>query len=81
MTTGDATNGQMSHAVLTAVADAEGVDPIDLDRPLYEAIDPDALDSLFRPDGTPRTDGRVRFSYYGYEITVHADGRLELTAA
>ncbi|AGB39397.1 HalOD1 output domain-containing protein [Natronococcus occultus] len=35
--------------VVEAVADAEGVDPTDLETPLYEAIDGAALDRLFAP--------------------------------
>ena len=54
-----------SEAVVATVADRTGADPIDL-PPLYDAIDPDALDAIFR-DGRP---GRVSFEYAGYEMTV-----------
>lgn len=54
-----------SEAVVATVADRAGADPIDL-PPLYDAIDPDALDAIFR-DGRP---GRVSFEYVGYEVTV-----------
>ncbi|PSP78628.1 hypothetical protein BRC81_07350 [Halobacteriales archaeon QS_1_68_20] len=78
-TADDDGNEQASRAVLTAVADAEGVDPVDLDRPLYDAVDPDALDALFRTDVADGVDCHVQFRYYGYEITVHGDGSLDLT--
>ncbi len=77
-TSNDGGSQRTSQAVIAAVADAEGVDPVDLDRPLYEAVDPEALDSLFRSSGRRELDGHVRFEYYGYEITVYGDGRLEL---
>lgn len=68
---------RLSEAVVRAVADAEGVDPIDLDTPLYEAIDPDALDRLFESQ-KGRPTGRLTFSYRGYDVCVTADGQLTL---
>jgi Halobacterial output domain 1 len=55
----------------------------DLDRsecpPLYEAIDPDALDTLFAPlHRESERHGKVIFEYCGYEVTVHADRTVEL---
>lgn len=54
-----------SEAVVATVADRAGRDPVSL-PPLYDEIDPDALDAIFR-EGRP---GRVSFRYAGYEITV-----------
>lgn len=62
--------------VVTAVAEAEGVSPLDLD-PLATAVDPDALNALYR-DG--RRGVAVEFAYQGYEVTVSADGRVSVTA-
>ncbi|WP_458207351.1 HalOD1 output domain-containing protein [Haladaptatus sp. NG-SE-30] len=44
--------------------------------PLYDAVNPDSLDALFssRLDGTPRSDGHVRFAYSEFSVTVDADG-------
>lgn len=66
-------------AIVETVATEEGVDPVDLDVPLYSAIDPDALDRLFRsaPAGTD-IDGRVTFTYAGYGVTVHATGAVHV---
>lgn len=72
-----------SQAVVRAVADEAGVDQTDL-PPLFHAIDPDALDALFRAGGRPatrRTTGAVRFSYHGYEVSVEADGSVSLESA
>lgn len=57
-------------AVLRAVAEREGSDPVDLPA-LYDAIDPDALDALFASTrtGTIRS-GSVSFEYAGYRVTV-----------
>ena len=72
-----------SRAVVDAVAVREGVDPADLSGPLYRAVDTDALDALFRADGPAKLDDGacVRFGYAGYEVTVYADGRVELREA
>lgn len=69
----------LSDTVVVAVAEAAGVDPIDLSTPLIESVDPDALDGLFRPrrDGSPReADGRAIFTTNGYEVEVHSDGQV-----
>lgn len=67
----------LSQAVVEAVARAEDVDPLDLDVPLYEAVDPDALDALFQ-SGETGVEGHVRFRYYGYEVAVGAGGHVSL---
>lgn len=66
----------VSQAIVEAVADAEDVDPTELEIPLYAAVDPDALDALFRPGNHGVV--RMQFSYHGYRITVHGDGQLHL---
>lgn len=58
-----------STAIVMAVAEATGVEP-DALPPLYDRIEPDALDDLFlAPDGTAR-DVRVSFFYSGCEVMV-----------
>ena len=66
----------VSMAVIEAVAEAEGVDPVDLREPLFDVIDPDALEILFR-DGT----GYVVFEYHGYEVAVDSDRNVDVTPA
>ena len=67
----------LSQAVVETVARAEGADALDLEVPLYDAIDPDALDALFQ-SGHASVDGYVEFVYYGYEVTVTADGNVSI---
>jgi len=70
-----------SELVIDAVAAREGVDPLELTVPLYDAIDADELDALVGP-GTERaakSGVEVTFAYYGYEVTVTADGTVSLT--
>lgn len=65
----------LSTRVVTEVAAAKGVSPIDMQPPLYDTIDPDALDSLF--DGTTRT-GTISFSYLGFDVTVESTGDVSV---
>ena len=73
-----------SQAVVEAVADAEGVQSVELAPPQYEplhaAVDPTALDGLFadRPSGEPRSGGTVSFPFCGYHVTVSHDGTVTL---
>lgn len=62
---------QPSEAVVRGVAAATGRSALDL-TPLFESVDPDALDALFGclPDGTPRTPGRVVFPLDGCSVSV-----------
>jgi hypothetical protein len=72
-------DGSVSLSVVEAVAEAEGVAPEALTPPLYEAIDPDALERVFAATSTSaRMDGQVTFSYNGYAITVQGDGSVAL---
>ena len=66
----------LSREILRAVADAENVSPVELTPPLYTAIDPDALDSLFVNTDEPM--GKLKFTYHGYEINVYNDGTVNL---
>lgn len=65
----------VSQRVTEALASEFGVDPIELEPPLYVAVDPDALDALFAStEGT-----KVQFDYAGHSVVVHADGAVTVT--
>lgn len=68
----------VSVAVVEAVADAEGVDPVGLETPLYEAVDPDALEALVGASGHGGFEGYVSFVYCGYDVTVDPRGGVTL---
>lgn len=63
----------LSEAIVTAVAEREDAAPTEV-PPLYDTIDPDALDRLF--DG--RRPGEVTFEYAGYEVTVRGPDRISI---
>lgn len=70
-----------SEAVITAVAAVAGRKPVDL-PPLYEAVDPDALDSLVahaRRTGTGTHE--LWFTYDEFDVGVRSDGRLRIREA
>ena len=70
----------VSQTVVLAVADATGDDPMEL-PPLYDTVDPDALNELFDPStgGAVGRSGRVEFTYAGCDVTVHADERVAVS--
>jgi len=70
------TTAKLSEAVIVAVAEEEGVDEQELDSLLFEVIDPDALDSLFR-----NSAGRVQFDYLEYKVTVDHKGVVDVDEA
>jgi len=61
----------VSDAAVAAIAEAEGVAPTELAPPLYESVDPEALDDLF---SVPLGDVRVSFVHREYEVTVRSEG-------
>lgn len=74
------TSSGVHEDVVEAVAEAADESPLDLQPPLYDAIDPDALDAVIESlsRGRDETDARVTFSYAGYEVTVAADGSISV---
>lgn len=60
------------HDIVEAVADAGEIDPTEL-PPLYNTIDPDALNALFRSSEMEMT---AALSYHGYDIIVHSGGDI-----
>lgn len=71
----------VSQRVTHAVAEETDTDPFDLD-PLFDVIDPESLNALFEPTnrGSQRTTGSVAFDYAGCEVTVSADGAVDVTS-
>ena len=74
-------SGNVSETVVTAVAEAKGVDVLDLD-PLYDTVDPDALDRLFDSSGasTPASM-ELSFSMAGCQVLVRGDGEVVVSPA
>lgn len=64
-----------TQAVVERIAAAEGVDPLDLQPPLFDAIDTEALDTLIN---SANSQTSVQFVYQGYTISVDGDCNVEL---
>jgi hypothetical protein len=71
-----------STAVVETVGDAVGCDPMRL-PPLYDVVDPDALDTLVRSTDTRGTDQHtsVSFRFADRQVTVRSTGELVVRAA
>ncbi|MFC6719084.1 HalOD1 output domain-containing protein [Natrialbaceae archaeon GCM10025810] len=60
--------------VVSAVAEAANVDMLEL-PPLYESIDPEALNDLFTARGDTAVE-QVTFEYAGYHVSVQGNGEV-----
>lgn len=63
----------VSVRVVQNVANTTDSDPLEL-PPLYDAVDPDALDTLVGR----MSDGVVSFTYAGHVVTVTSEGSITL---
>lgn len=73
-TDSDAYADPISVRVVEALASANGIDAVDVEPPLYDAIDPGALDRLYLSDG----DCRVVFGYQDRRVEVRGDGSVSI---
>ena len=74
-----ARDSEISTLICSVVADISEVDPMELE-PLHRTVDPDSLNSLFKfnKPGYSGDEGHVKFSFAEYNVTVHADGTVEI---
>jgi len=66
-------HGSLASVILYLVSTATGNDPETM-NPLYDAVDPDALESLIQSH--EGETGQIEFCYCGCEITVTGDGKI-----
>lgn len=66
-----------STGVIETIAVAADREPMAID-PLYETLDPDALDRLIRSSETQSNDEgtTVQFVFAGYDVTVQSNGTV-----
>lgn len=72
-TTLDYHNDSISLRVIEALSDATGTEADELE-PLYNVVDPEALDQLFQPASD--ADVRVEFEYDGLLVEVRSNGTV-----
>jgi hypothetical protein len=59
--------------VIERIATHSNTDPMEL-SPLYEVLDPDALDELIMS----MSDGELSFTYEGYPVSIDCDGEIDV---
>lgn len=67
----------VSQTIVRALAEAEGTAPMQLSPPIYEAINPEALNQFIHSLSTD--DSGVSFEYNGYGVLVSGNGDVEVT--
>lgn len=65
----------LSVRVVRSIADARGVEPVDLEFRLGDAIDTDALDAIANHDGD---DWELTFEVEEHEVTVAPDAPVQI---
>jgi hypothetical protein len=60
------------------VAERKGVDPTELQPPLYTVVNTEALNKLFESTKDGPRSGTVTFEYNGYSVQAEADGTVEV---
>lgn len=63
----------LTPTIIESVADTTNVSPRELSTPLYNVVDPDALERVFAGESAV---GEVVFTYHGCEVTVSSDGTV-----
>lgn len=73
-------SASLSGTVVAALANFKGVESTEME-PLYEHVDPDALEALFDPSGDGfRAGGRVSFTANNNQVTIHSHGEFAVVS-
>jgi len=59
--------------IIDRIAKREEIQPVELSPPLYNVVDPEALEALLESDSV-----EVTFTYAGYTVTVHSGGTVRV---
>ncbi|PGF15512.1 hypothetical protein CP556_04825 [Natrinema sp. CBA1119] len=65
----------LSLKVVEKIAEREGIEPEELHPPIHDAINTDALDSLYQASDPERNPSKVEFAYSGYTVTADSTGK------
>ena len=71
-------DGELSMALVYALAELEDADPCDLGFVLAEYVDPEALDHLFSDRSADLHDVTVHLEIDEYEVVISAPGRIHV---
>lgn len=67
----------LSAAIIAALSEAKGRDVTEEECVLYDSIDPDALDGMFRQDGADDTI-KVEFTTHEAIVVLWGNGRITI---
>lgn len=69
---------KLSTTLIHALSEVANIDMTGTESTLFQHVDPEALDSIFRPAGpdAPRANGHVSFMIWGYNVTIYSDGYI-----
>lgn len=70
------TDEQLFTTIVTSIAAAKNVDPIDLEPPLYDVINPESLGDVIESADASST---VRFRFDDLEVEVRGDETVGIT--
>lgn len=75
------TDDALGVQIAQQIATLEDIDPVELEPPLHDVVDVDALESLFGggPTSHDAFTGSVSFDYRGYTVTVDHEGTIDVT--
>jgi len=71
---------ELTTTLAHALSDVSGVDVTDTGFTLYDYIDPDALDRLFKPreDAAQQINGMLTVTVWGHQVTIYSDGQIAI---
>lgn len=72
---------KLSTTLIHALSEVANIDMTGTETTLFQHVDPEALDSIFRPVGpeAPRSNGHVSFTVWGYSVTVYSNGYIVIS--
>ncbi|AEH37155.1 HalOD1 output domain-containing protein [Halopiger xanaduensis] len=73
----EATDQSTSAIVIQTITELTGQEPDELE-PLWDSVDPEALDSFVARAEETETPCRLAFEYQGYTVKIDADGELRI---
>ena len=76
---GNSSERGVCERIVEAVAERSDTSPVDLSPPLYDAVDPDALETLVGSHGAPGL--RVGFTDNDCAVTVTGSGAVDVSTA
>lgn len=69
-----------SYRLIETIAQKKGVSPTELSPPLFNVIDPDALDALVQADADSNTGGiEIEFTYLNYIVQIRNDSTVNIS--